>query len=66
MLTILQQNRGATRVNIVVLPQAKPGEERPAPMVKVLDARFCVHAKGPLIEQLQQLFGTANVTLREK
>ena len=66
LLTILQQNRGATRVNIVVLPQAKPGEERPAPMVKVLDARFCVHAKGTLIEQLQQLFGTENVTIREK
>lgn len=66
LLSILQQNRGATRVNIVVLPQAKPGEERPAPMVKVLDTRFSVHAKGTLIEQLQQLFGTENVTIREK
>lgn len=66
LLKILQQNRGGTSVKIVILPQAVDGEERPTPMVKTLEPRYCVYANGPLIEQLQQNFGIDNVTLREK
>lgn len=66
LLKLLQYNKGATCVNIVILPKEVPGEERKAPMIKALDDRFSVFANGRLIEQLQQLFGMENVTIREK